>query len=101
MYLASKVYYELSDLLTMNIKLWGLRTDQTRIIGHSLGAHIGMELLEILELKHLHKYCLHCFQFLIRILYFIFVAGVVGTNLMRSGNQLAQIDGMSTKNPDK
>lgn len=41
LYLASKVAYELSDFLTRSIKQWNLQVNRTRIIGHSLGAHIG------------------------------------------------------------
>lgn len=41
MYLATKVVYELSASLAGSIKQWDLDLNRTRIIGFSVGAHIG------------------------------------------------------------
>lgn len=42
-FLAKKVTYDLGEYLANSIKRWGLPLNQTRIIAHSLGAHVGME----------------------------------------------------------
>lgn len=41
MYLATRVVYELSESLAKSIKQWKLDLNRTRIIGFSVGAHIG------------------------------------------------------------
>lgn len=43
MYLATKVVYELSESLAKSIKQWELDLNRTRIIGFSVGAHIGKD----------------------------------------------------------
>lgn len=40
-YLAKRVVYELGEYLAENIDYWGLNLNETRIIGHSLGAHVA------------------------------------------------------------
>lgn len=40
-YLAKRVTYDLGEYLANSIDRWGLQLNQTRIIAHSLGAHIG------------------------------------------------------------
>lgn len=41
MYLATRVVNELSESLANSIKQWNLDLSRTRIIGFSMGAHIG------------------------------------------------------------
>lgn len=41
LYLATRVVYELSNYLASSIQQWRLNVNETRIIGHSLGAQIG------------------------------------------------------------
>lgn len=41
MYLATRVVYELSESLAKSMQLWDLDLNRTRIIGFSVGAHIG------------------------------------------------------------
>lgn len=41
MYLATRVVYELGESLAKSIKQWELDLNRTRIIGFSVGAHIG------------------------------------------------------------
>lgn len=40
-YLAKRVTYDLGEYLANCINRWGLQLNETRIIAHSLGAHIG------------------------------------------------------------
>lgn len=40
-YLAKRVAYDLGEYLANSIDRWALPLNQTRIIAHSLGAHIG------------------------------------------------------------
>lgn len=87
-YLATKVVNELSKSLAESIKQWKLDLDRTRIIGFSVGAHIGKFIFSKSTLKRSFLLSL-CTHFILEI-----VAGITGTILKTSTDQqLAQIDG--------
>lgn len=90
-YLAKRVAYDLGVYLAKSINQWRLNLNETRIIAHSLGAHIGI-VSNFTIFTTLYTTMKFKSVFVLKNV----LAGIAGAHLMQiNGEKLARIDGVT------